>query len=58
MTYIELSVHPEFMNEFIAALFLPHTDVELFPTVTESLRRKQYGFKAAGMNLDSAVGDR
>jgi uncharacterized 2Fe-2S/4Fe-4S cluster protein (DUF4445 family) len=46
MTYIELSVHPEFMNEFIAALFLPHTDVELFPTVTESLRRKQYGFKA------------
>ncbi len=58
MTYIELSVHPEFMNEFIAALFLPHTDVELFPTVTESLRQKQYGFKAAGMHLDSAVGDR
>jgi uncharacterized 2Fe-2S/4Fe-4S cluster protein (DUF4445 family) len=58
MTYIELSVHPEFMNEFIAALFLPHTDVELFPTVTESLRRKQDGFKAAGIHLDSAVGDR
>ncbi len=57
MTYIELSVHPEFMNEFIAALFLPHTDVELFPTVTESLRRKQNGFKAAGLHFDSAVGD-
>jgi uncharacterized 2Fe-2S/4Fe-4S cluster protein (DUF4445 family) len=40
MTYIELSVHPEFMNEFIAALFLPHTDVELFPTVTETLKRR------------------
>ena len=57
MTYIELSVHPEFMNEFIAALFLPHTDVELFPTVTESLRRKQYGSKGTGMHFDSAVGD-
>ena len=52
MTYIELSVHPEFMNEFIAALFLPHTDAELFPTVTESLRLKQFGFKAARMHVD------
>ncbi len=33
MTYFELSVNPEFMNEFIAALFLPHTHQELFPTV-------------------------
>ncbi|SPF38575.1 Ferredoxin [Syntrophobacter sp. SbD1] len=41
MTYIELSVHPEFMNEFIASLFLPHTDVELFPTVTKALKRKR-----------------
>ncbi len=41
MTYIELSVHPEFMNEFIASLFLPHTDVELFPTVTKALKRKK-----------------
>ena len=57
MTYIELSVHPEFMNEFIASLFLPHTDMELFPTVKESLGRKHNGFKAAGMKLDTAVGD-
>ncbi len=57
MTYIELSVHPEFMNEFIAALFLPHTDVELFPTVTESLRRKQNGFKADAIHPDPAVGE-
>ncbi len=34
MTYFELSVRPDFMNEFIAALFLPHTDQKLFPTVT------------------------
>jgi len=30
MTYFELSVRHDFMNEFIAALFLPHTDQELF----------------------------
>jgi len=33
MTNIELSNYPPFMNEFIAALFLPHTDTKLFPTV-------------------------
>ncbi len=37
MTYFELSVKPEFMNEFVAALFLPHTQMELFPTVREKL---------------------
>ncbi len=40
MTYVELSVHPEFMNEFIAALFLPHTQLELFPSVTKGLAGK------------------
>lgn len=38
MTYFELSVNPDFMNEFIAALFLPHTDQQLFPSVMESIR--------------------
>ncbi|MDD5190668.1 MAG: ASKHA domain-containing protein [Dehalococcoidales bacterium] len=33
MTNIELSNYPPFMNEFIAALFLPHTDARLFPSV-------------------------
>jgi uncharacterized 2Fe-2S/4Fe-4S cluster protein (DUF4445 family) len=33
MTYFELSVSPEFMDEFIAALFLPHTNMDLFPSV-------------------------
>jgi len=33
MTNIELSNYPPFMNEFIAALFLPHTDAKLFPSV-------------------------
>lgn len=33
MTNIELSNYAPFMNEFIAALFLPHTDGRLFPSV-------------------------
>jgi uncharacterized 2Fe-2S/4Fe-4S cluster protein (DUF4445 family) len=41
MTYIELSVYADFMNEFIAANFLPHTDMELFPMVAKFLRLKQ-----------------
>jgi uncharacterized 2Fe-2S/4Fe-4S cluster protein (DUF4445 family) len=30
MTYLELSSHPQYMDEFIAACFLPHTDGDLF----------------------------
>jgi len=33
MTYFELSVDPKFYDEFVAALFLPHTDMDLYPTV-------------------------
>ena len=30
MTYIELSTHPGYMDEFVAACFVPHTDAQLF----------------------------
>jgi uncharacterized 2Fe-2S/4Fe-4S cluster protein (DUF4445 family) len=30
ITYVELSVYPGYMDEFIAACFLPHTDARLF----------------------------
>jgi uncharacterized 2Fe-2S/4Fe-4S cluster protein (DUF4445 family) len=30
MTYLELSSHPGYMDEFVAACFLPHTDGSLF----------------------------
>ena len=33
MTYLDLSSSPLFMNNYSAALFFPHTDIELFPTV-------------------------
>ncbi|MCK4325934.1 DUF4445 domain-containing protein, partial [bacterium] len=35
--YIELSVEPAFMNEYTGALFIPHTDIDRFPSVTEKL---------------------
>jgi uncharacterized 2Fe-2S/4Fe-4S cluster protein (DUF4445 family) len=37
MTNIELSESPQFMNLYMAALFLPHTDMALFPSVLEKL---------------------
>ena len=33
MTYLELSNEPGYMDAFVAACFLPHTDRELFPSV-------------------------
>lgn len=37
MTYIELNTEPHYMNEYTAALFLPHTDMNLFPSVRQVL---------------------
>jgi uncharacterized 2Fe-2S/4Fe-4S cluster protein (DUF4445 family) len=34
MTNIELSTYQPYMDEYIASLFLPHTDRKLFPSVT------------------------
>ncbi len=31
MTYLELSTYPGYMDNFVAACFLPHTDASLFP---------------------------
>jgi uncharacterized 2Fe-2S/4Fe-4S cluster protein (DUF4445 family) len=33
ITYVELNVNVELMNEFRGALFIPHTDPRLFPSV-------------------------
>lgn len=34
MTYIELSADPAYMEEFVSACFLPHTDMSLFPSAS------------------------
>jgi uncharacterized 2Fe-2S/4Fe-4S cluster protein (DUF4445 family) len=33
MTYIDFSSNPRYMDEFTSALFLPHTNLEMFPSV-------------------------
>jgi len=35
MTYMELSTHPGYMDRFVAACFLPHTDAGRFPRSTQ-----------------------
>jgi uncharacterized 2Fe-2S/4Fe-4S cluster protein (DUF4445 family) len=35
MTYFDLMSHPGYMDEFIRARFLPHTDLTLFPSVMQ-----------------------
>jgi uncharacterized 2Fe-2S/4Fe-4S cluster protein (DUF4445 family) len=39
MTYIELCADNSFTEEFMAALFLPHTDVNRFPSVRDVVER-------------------
>jgi uncharacterized 2Fe-2S/4Fe-4S cluster protein (DUF4445 family) len=43
MTNVELSNSTTFMDEFIAALFLPHTDESAFPSVMEHLSDRKTG---------------
>jgi len=37
MTNFELSMAPGYMDRYVSGLFLPHTDLELFPSVAEKL---------------------
>ena len=43
MTYLELSADNAFFDEFNAALFLPHTDESLFPSVAPQGKKKSGG---------------
>ena len=33
MTYVELSVNNSFMDEYVSGMFIPHTNIDAFPTV-------------------------
>ena len=37
MTYVELSTHPGYMDNFVAACFLPHTDASRFPDTVQEM---------------------
>jgi uncharacterized 2Fe-2S/4Fe-4S cluster protein (DUF4445 family) len=39
MTYLELNTEPSYMNEYTASLFLPHTNLSLFPTVSKLIKK-------------------
>ena len=36
MTYLELSTYPGYMDSFVAACFIPHTDSRLFPSCIQA----------------------
>ena len=40
MTHFDLSDNPRFMDNYVSCLFLPHTDLSLFPSVKEALKGK------------------
>lgn len=42
MTYIDLSSDVHYMDSYLGALFLPHTDMALFPSVAAKLAAPQY----------------
>jgi hypothetical protein len=37
MTYFDLMSNNKYMEEYMSANFLPHTDIEKFPSVAEEL---------------------
>jgi uncharacterized 2Fe-2S/4Fe-4S cluster protein (DUF4445 family) len=43
MTYLELSADNSFMDEYTSALFLPHTDLTVFPSVRAALAARADG---------------
>jgi uncharacterized 2Fe-2S/4Fe-4S cluster protein (DUF4445 family) len=50
ITYVELNVNMELMNEFRGATFLPHTDPKLFPSVKISEKALGKGARHAGQS--------
>jgi len=40
MTYVELSAEHGYMDEYVASLFFPHTDLDRFPSVVKKVKRK------------------
>jgi len=48
MTYVELSVEPSFMDEYVSAMFLPHTHTELFPSVMEAFKSGEKSIRKEG----------
>jgi len=39
ITYYDLITYPDYMDEFMSAKFLPHTDVNKFPTIMQKIEK-------------------
>ncbi|MFZ5597311.1 MAG: ASKHA domain-containing protein [Bacillota bacterium] len=50
ITYFELNANQEFMNKFISSKFIPHTNMDFFPTVKRRLAERK---GLAGKNIIS-----
>ncbi len=48
MTYVDLSSDPRYMDSYLGALFLPHTDMRQFPTVVKRLAEAREKVKSEG----------
>jgi uncharacterized 2Fe-2S/4Fe-4S cluster protein (DUF4445 family) len=43
MTYIELNTKPDYMHQYTGAMFLPHTDINLFPSFRQKVAIEPQG---------------
>jgi uncharacterized 2Fe-2S/4Fe-4S cluster protein (DUF4445 family) len=41
ITYVDMSSNPQYMDSYVKALFLPHTDLEQFPMVAETFESRR-----------------
>ncbi len=41
ITYVDLGSSPHYMDSYVKALFLPHTDMEQFPTVADTFETRR-----------------
>lgn len=46
LTYVDLMSNPKYMDEFVKANFLPHTDVDRFPSVIARIEETQSALKS------------
>jgi uncharacterized 2Fe-2S/4Fe-4S cluster protein (DUF4445 family) len=41
ITYVDMSSNPQYMDSYVKALFLPHTDLKQFPTVAKAFESRR-----------------
>ncbi len=57
MTYFDLSTDPKFMGDFTSSLFLPHTDLDKFPSVAKMLKARPSSAEPAPPSVTTGGGE-